>query len=299
MSELELFALIIGIFGAFFYGISVLVYKQEEHNVSYLWIDGIKMWVSLIIFTPFILLFSIDKILAIPTEKVLLLILAIFFGAVSADLLYLYSMRFIGVSRAFPIAMTFPFFTYILSILFMGAQILLWRTVGLILVIIGITLLTEKEDEESINERNHVKGYLAAIFSSLSGAISAVIFEYTSQGLDIFAATYVELFGGSIILVIFILIGIHKHPNWHPKNLKRESIFKVVAAAFIGMTLGYLFYNYSIQILGATIGTAIATGAPLFTTPISVAFLGEKFTRRLVPGTIITVVGVWLVLLGI
>lgn len=299
MGEAELFALIIGIFGAFFYGLSVLIYKREEKNVSYLWIDGIKMWVSLVIFTPFILLFYVDKVLSIPSEKIIMLSIAIFFGAVSADLLYLYSMRFIGVSRAFPIAMTFPFFTYILSIIFMGAEILLWRTIGLILVITGITLLTEKENVESLETKNELKGYSAAILSSLSGAISAVLFEYTSQGLDIFAATYVELIAGSVILAVFMIFGIKKHPEWHPMKLNRNSVVKVSIAAVFGMTLGYLFYNYSIQILGATIGTAIATGAPLFTTPVSVIFLKEKFTKRLIPGTIITVLGVWLVLLGI
>ncbi|MFW9920650.1 MAG: EamA family transporter, partial [Candidatus Thorarchaeota archaeon] len=55
-------------------------------------------------------------------------------------------------------------------------------------------------------------------------------------------------------------------------------------------------YSYAVKFVGATITAVIVASAPVFTAPLSAIFLGEDVNRRVIVGTLMTILGVILVI---
>ncbi|MHA1442001.1 MAG: EamA family transporter, partial [Candidatus Heimdallarchaeota archaeon] len=82
--------------------------------------------------------------------------------------MYFTSLELIGLSKAYPIAMTYPLFTYIFEIAFLGADFSWPKLSGIVLVIIGVILISsskvngnngskEEEKIESVVEKDEEK----------------------------------------------------------------------------------------------------------------------------------------------
>ncbi len=78
----------------------------------------------------------------------------------------------------------------------------------------------------------------------------------------------------------------------------RRATKLVIIAGFFGMALGSLLYVTAVSYLGAAIMSVVASTAPLFAVPVSVFYLKEKLTRLAVVGIALTLLGVFMVILG-
>ncbi|MHA1739550.1 MAG: DMT family transporter [Candidatus Heimdallarchaeota archaeon] len=89
-------------------------------------------------------------------------------GIIIGNAMYFTSLELIGLSKAYPIAMTYPLFTYIFEIAFLGADFSWPKLSGIVLVIIGVILISsskvngnngskEEEKIESIVEKEQEK----------------------------------------------------------------------------------------------------------------------------------------------
>lgn len=72
----------------------------------------------------------------------------------------------------------------------------------------------------------------------------------------------------------------------------------VSIAGLFGYGVASLLYVASIKLVGATIGAVIGSTAPLFALPISMIYLREKVTWKGLVGTMATIIGIWLVVVG-
>ena len=72
----------------------------------------------------------------------LLLFFAAVLGIIIGNALYFTSLELIGLSKAYPIAMTYPLFTYIFEIAFLGENFKISKLSGIVLVIIGVILIS-------------------------------------------------------------------------------------------------------------------------------------------------------------
>lgn len=133
---------VIGLIGAALYGLSVVAYRYQADGIRPVAISSIKMFVAL----PFMVIMTIllpglgSAIL--PLTTILLLSISVIFGAVIGDTIYLWSQERIGVSYAFPIAMSFPIITFFLTVGFLGEPLILSRLAGAIIAVIGIILIS-------------------------------------------------------------------------------------------------------------------------------------------------------------
>ena len=82
-----------------------------------------------------------------------------------------------------------------------------------------------------------------------------------------------------------------------PSPTKKAS--KVIfAAALLGMTIGSIFYTYTVKLIGASVAALLGSTSPLFAVPISIYYLNEVFNRKSLIGVLLTVVGVALVVIA-
>lgn len=80
------------------------------------------------------------------------LLLSISFGQILGDTAYFYAQKMIGTTIALSIAMTFPLFTFVLSLLFFHTHFSWLFFIGMPLVIVGVIFISfgKQEDQQSL-----------------------------------------------------------------------------------------------------------------------------------------------------
>jgi len=302
--ELFLTGVFMGLLGAALFGFSNVVYKSQSNEIQPIAINTYKMWIALPVMAVLVLLLLYPTGFNVPLGAVPFLAASIIIGAGVGDLLYLTSQSRIGVSRAFPIAMTFPIITYFFSILILGEALLLTRLAGVILAILGISIITREqarqhqeipEHAEGPSQRRlHLIGVLLAILAALSWASATVILQIGLVGTDPIDSNLIRILIGSLFLLPLFLIA---RRQGMPMPTMRATKY-VVIAGFFGMGIGSILYVNAVFFTGAAVTSVIAATAPLFALPFTIVFLKERVTLLILLGTILTISGVWLVVLG-
>ena len=286
----------IGLLTAFFWGISTNVYKSQSDDATPLAISSIKMWFAFVFMMVIIILPFRTTPFFVPINSLVFLIASVTIGLVIGDLVYLTAQERIGVSYAFPITSVYPITTYIIAIFLVGESIIPLRFVGVIIAILGVSLISsEQAAEEDATKKRDLIGIGLAIFAALCWSLGSVFLQIGVTGIDPIDANFVRMAFGSAIFIP-ILLGARKQGMPMPPS---KSTRIIIIGGFLGMSLGTLFYTYSIALIGASVAALLGSTAPLFALPISFFFLKEKYTGKSLLGALLTVLGVVLVVMAV
>ncbi|OLS23624.1 MAG: hypothetical protein ThorAB25_24350 [Candidatus Thorarchaeota archaeon AB_25] len=287
-----------GIASSALYAIAVVIYKSQHEEIRPLTITAFRMWIVLPFMTLIGLLQFIVTPLVISIESVSLLAIVILFSVVIGDTVYFMSQERIGVSFAFPIAMSFPILTYFLAIIFLNDTLVLSRLLGIIIAISGIILISrdQKEEEENQKEKSHLDMYGTglAILTAILYATATVILEASISDIDPISANFVMILCGSIAFVP--LFGFAMSKGMQMPSRRASKI--VAITGILDMGMAFFLSVVSVKYVGATIAAVLSSVAPLFAVPISVVFLDEHGTRKTSIGVLATVIGIILVIIG-
>jgi drug/metabolite transporter (DMT)-like permease len=237
--------------------------------------------------------------LAISLSAIVLLSISILLTAVIADTVYFMSQERIGVSFAFPIAMSFPILTYFFAIVFLSDALVLSRLFGIIVTILGIILISrdQKERENNLEEKSNLDifGTSLAILAAILYAAGTVILEAGIGDIDPISANFVMILCGSIAFVP--LFSIAKYRGMEMPSRRASKI--VAITGILDMGFAFFLIVVAVKYVGATIAAVLSSVAPMFAVPISVIFLNEHATRKTSIGVLATVIGIMFVILGI
>ncbi|MFW9794570.1 MAG: DMT family transporter, partial [Candidatus Thorarchaeota archaeon] len=219
-------------------------------------------------------------------------------GAVIGDTVYLWSQERIGVSYAFPIAMSFPIITFFMTVGFLGEPLILSRLGGAIIAVIGVILISNEQNRSQNADNPERKldalGILGAILTALLYATGTTILQVGVEGVDPIAANLIRMLVGSIAFIPIVAVA--RYTGMGKPTARATK--RVIIAGFFGMAVGSLFYVTAVAMIGAAIMSVIASTAPLFAIPVSVLILKEKVTTVAVFGILATIAGVFLVIMG-
>ncbi|MHA2078827.1 MAG: EamA family transporter [Candidatus Thorarchaeota archaeon] len=263
-----------GIASSALYAIAVVIYKSQHEEIRPLTITAFRIWIVLPFMTLLGLLQFIVAPLIISIETVALLAIVILLSVVMADTVYFMSQERIGVSFAFPIAMSFPILTYFLAIIFLSETLVLSRFIGIIVAVSGIILISGDQNggEEKQKEKSHLDKYGIglAVLAAIGYATATVILEASISDIDPISA-----------------------------NPSRRASKIVGITGILDMGMAFFLSVVSVKYVGATIAAVVTSVAPLFAVPISVVFLKEHGTRKTSLGVLATVIGIILVIIGL
>ncbi len=291
-----------GFLGAALYALSVVVYRSQADEIRPVAVSSIKMWVA----WPFMLVMTIllpgFSATFLPLTTILILGTSVMFGAVVGDTIYLWSQERIGVSYAFPIAMSFPILTFFLTVVFLNEPLILSRLAGAVIAVIGVIMISNEQNrnqEKSEIEGESPKGIdlwgiAGAVATMVLYATGTTLLQVGIEGVDPIAGNLIRVSFGSVAFVPMVVVARRTGMTWPTRHATKL----VVIAGFFGMALGSLLYVTAVSYLGAAIMSVVASTAPLFAVPVSVFYLKEKLTRLAVVGIALTLLGVFMVILG-
>jgi DME family drug/metabolite transporter len=287
-----------GLLASAIYAVSVVVYKSQSDSIRPLAISSIKMWVALAFMTALVVLPIDSEPFYVPQEALAYLVVSVIFGAVLGDYFYLTAQERIGVSYAFPIAMSFPIFTYLLAIAVGLEEPLLSRSVGILLAVIGVILISKEQgqdDDHSVKRNLDKIGIGLALLVAIFYAMGAILLQVGVENVSPIDGNFVRVAFGSVAFIPMFLVAKHRGMSTPPKR----TIKIIAVAGLFGMGLGSLLYVSTVKFVGAAVTSVIGSLSPLFALPISIIFLKERITRVAMIGVAVTIAGVILVVLGV
>ena len=192
-----------------------------------------------------------------------------------------------------------PVFALALGIAFRGKRPNMWVSLGTPLVVAGLLLMFITAGANgTVNRAMTAKnlGYFLAVAGAATFATRDVISRHVLSGISppLVAAGFALLIGGAMLLTI-----IHRQVLNTIRNLPPQYIaICCIAGIFQGIAIGALFLALSRA--PVTVVSPINASSPLITLALAHIFLRrlENLSWTLVPGTLISVGGVVLVVLG-
>ncbi len=240
-----------------------------------------------------------------------------FIGYGIGDTIYILALKRLGMQRTFPVTMAlFISMTVAGGVVLLGEPLTWGLPSGAALIGTGIYLIVipGKGTNElvpqvvpadsavaTLVEQPSGTAFAAAGFSGYALLVlvgvfwaAATLWLASAKGdLGAIAAGAVRTPAGAVALLAFAA-------TMQPRELRapfrnRNHILGIVAAGIVGTAFGSLMYVYAVVTAGAARTAVLSATSPLLALPLSMMFLGERFTRRIGLGTVCCVSGILLV----
>ncbi|MHB9033391.1 MAG: DMT family transporter [Anaerolineae bacterium] len=278
-------------------GTSIILRILSRRLDAYV-VNGLRSlagWVVVIIITLFTGGFADWHLLS--GSRLFFLIVPGILGGVFGDALYVYSLKAIGISRAFPISNTYPLFTVLLSALVLGERITWLTGLGMVFVLLGVYIVAKPRgrvvaEPEILTKAALVKGILLALGTAIIWGSTAVMLAHGLEGIDSALANTVRV---PSVALIALFVAARKGNIAEVKTMSVNTLVLLVIAGALGWGIGSWFFTSALQLAGASKTSIIGAAAPLFAVPLSMIFLHEKPGRLTIVGTFMTVLGIALV----
>lgn len=200
----------------------------------------------------------------------------------------------IGAARGTALRSTHPLFSTLLALTLLGETATVPVLTGILLVVVGITLISWREEKRIASARWWHGGY------SIGGAFTAAAVHNIAR-FSLKSAAYPILFAaivGAVSLVTFAgyltLAGGSNQPVWDRRAMK-----PFLAAAVLE-NMGFLLFNVALSVGPVVLVTPMVATQPMWVLVYTVVFLRgiEMITVRTAGGSLAVVAGTLAITLG-
>ncbi|MBI2886584.1 MAG: DMT family transporter [Chloroflexi bacterium] len=238
-----------------------------------------------------------DGVSQIPWAQAAGLVAGAFIGMAGGDTSYIRSLGLLGVARSFPLSTAgYILLAFLFAAVFLGEPVTWESVLGAVALLGGIWLVVRASGSaidaaDKLTPEATRQGLLYAGIAALCWAVTTTILKLALEGIDVLSANIIR-----IPLVALVLTG----AAWRVYGIDlaaydRRTVLVSALAGMLGIGVGSIFFLYAIQEAGAAKTAVLSSTSPLFAAVLAVAFLGERVSGALALGTLLSVVGVWLV----
>jgi drug/metabolite transporter (DMT)-like permease len=279
---------------AMLWAFAVIFYKKAGDHFSAYEMNLFKSTLVLFLMIPTVL---VTDGIAIPTMtqyQFWIILTSGFVGIMLADFFYLRALQLIGASLTGITGSLYSPFVVGLSLLFLGEHLSFWQYIGMILVIAGVILVGYRKKSLLI-EHPPIKGFIYAVLAVFFTALGIVIIKPVSNELPFFWIILLRSFGGYITMVFYGIV--------MRKSLSISHVIKakggawLILGALIGQYLSMMIWVAGYKYTSASIASILNETASIFILILSWLILKEELTKRKIVGVLITITGVFFILL--
>jgi drug/metabolite transporter (DMT)-like permease len=230
------------------------------------------------------------------------------------DTLYIAALNRLGMQRTFPVSMALYIgLTVVFGVLLLGEPFTWGLPIGALLIGAGTWfIIAPAPPNEPAPPPSADAGPVAlappvglpppglAGYALLGGvgvtwAAATLWLAAASGDLGAIAAGTIRTPAGAVALLGFAL-AFQRRALVAPFR-SRAHLGAIALAGVVGTTIGSLLYVYAVVTAGAARTAILSSTSPLLALPLSIVFLGERLTRRILAGTLLCVAGIVLVVL--
>jgi len=239
------------------------------------------------------------ELATLPRDSLLLAGISGIVGLCLGDTLYLFSLALIGVSRAVPISCIYPLFTTFFAALFLGEEVTLFLLLGTVIIVVGVWLVSqERTGLSSVTRSVLFKGVFIALVAAVVWPVSIILMDHAlelSQMTTLDSAFVVNTARMLATTLLFLALSPLIDQQLHFMKLKRKTWILLASGGIIALGLGWVLLAVSVSYIETSRAVPISSVSPLFATLIGAFFLKEKVTLRIFAGSVLIVLGTFVV----
>ncbi|MCX7874989.1 MAG: DMT family transporter [Melioribacteraceae bacterium] len=283
---------------AFLWSMTSIAFSEASRRVGSFYVNVTRM---ILAFTYLLItIIIIQAPFNLSLKQIILLIISGFIGLVFGDTFLFNAYRLIGARLSMLVMSSSPAFAALLAYLFLGESISVIGVLGILVTIIGISIVVLKREEKpTSNYKVDFNGIFYALLGSIGQAVGLIFAKlaFNEGEINGFVATFVRISSALILIIpISTLTNRYSHPIKTFKNNKKGLIFTIIGS-FIGPYLGITFSLISISHTKVGIASTIMATVPIIMLPMVYFYYKEKLTWFSVLGAFLAVAGVALLFL--
>ncbi|MEM2911032.1 MAG: DMT family transporter [Candidatus Bathyarchaeia archaeon] len=278
--------------------VSAVLYKEALAEVKPLAANTARcVGTSVLLISFLVLVGKIGILTGLPTYVVFLACVSGLIGLGLGDTLYLSSLKILGVARAVPITCTYPLFSLVWAVLLAGENVTLQVVFAAVVIVLGIWLLSREGDVnmEKVHKNLLIKGAVIALLTAVVWSVSISLVNLAmKQTPDLehaFAINILRITALAAFLIVFTPM-VQKGVGF--LKMGRKTWAMVLSGGIIAIGLGWFLLTLSFSYIPESQAVPISSTTPLFSTLSGIVFLREKVTAKVAIGSMMIVVGTFL-----
>ena len=285
---------------ALVWAVAGLLLKPLSVKFHPLFLNNVRCIATALLFASFLLTMGrFTPLSRVPFSSGVLTIAGTFIAIGIGESLFVLSLRYIDLSRAYAISLCgYPVVTLAIGLSFLREEISGLALLGVMMVLIGLYLIAFPTSailvRFSFTSSRERTGLILVLLSVLAYGVGTALIKLGIQGLDLVLANFLRYSGTAILLLPFTFF------HWVGLKMEKGTWHNLSLAAVSGVLsfgVGGILFLLAIDKLGAAMTSVLSSTSPLFLLPMSVFFLRERVTPKLAVGVVLAVLGICLVFL--
>ena len=275
---------------------STTILKFLTAKIDAVPLNTLRLWIGSVIILSLVFIWGRgDDLIHTP-------FLSLFFVAISGilalaigDTIFIKSLAFIDVSRAFPIGQcTFLLLTMIVALLFLEESFTWFNIMGAGLVVVGVYLVAVpgNKAKTSSYRATNAKGVILALMTSLAWTAGAATLKLGVSQMDSLVAAAIRIPASAIAITSLVISRSGKREILQFKKYGSRNMALALGAGALSYGVASVGYVAAMQLIGAGKTVLITAVAPIFILPFSILLLKERPTTYAKVGIMISVFGV-------
>jgi len=280
--------------------VSALFYRKALEEASPISANIIRLTLTgSILLLLLVFLGKLAVLTTLPLELVLLASASGIIGLGLGDTLYFMSLKWIGVARAVPLTCIYPLFSVLWAVFLVGERITLAVVLGAVVIVLGILFLGQDSQANTTYTRKAlIVGMVIALATAAVWSVSITMMDVAvKESPDIDHALIINTI--RVITVAAVLLA--SSPIIDRKlgflKVRKRTVVALIAGGIAALGVGWFFLSYSFTVTSQARAVPISSTTPLFSTLAGILLLREKVTAHNVFGSIMVVVGIFLLFL--
>lgn len=129
---------------------------------------------------------------------------------------------------------------------------------------------------------------IALIITNIIWGSAAPIFKWSLENIEPFTLAFLRFFIAALILLPFVL---------NKLTIQKKDYFTLILLSILGITLNISFFFIGLKFSSSINAPVIASSGPIFLILGSLLFLKEKLKAKVLTGTLISLIGVLIIIL--
>jgi len=231
-----------------------------------------------------IILFAFGKagaVAALPTEAIVVIVASGLIGLGIGDTLYMFGLNSVGVSRAVPLASSYPLFSLVWATFLLGEPIAAPAVLGAFMILFGIWLLSRERDRSAADEKGKsaLRGVVVSLGAAVSWSVSITLMNVavTTASVNSIDANYAVVTTRIAAIAVFLLVFAPVlDRNRDFLKVKRSTLIELCVGGLVANGIGWLLMNYSFLNILEAQAVPISSTTPLFSAIAGFALFHEN-----------------------
>lgn len=283
------------------WAISAIMYKEALFKTKPVSANIVRLVCTSIILVAYLAIIGkFGVLMNLPAYAVVLACVSGIIGLGFGDTLYMMSLKLIGVARAVPITCVYPLFNLLWAVFLVEEPITLSVILGAVTIVFGIWLLRQETDAGTAETEKKilVKGVAYALATAVMWSVSITMIDMAvtlpeTSSLD--HALAINTIRVAAIAVSLLVSAPIIDRGFGFLKMQRKTLAALIFGGIVALGLGWFFLTYSFTNTSESRAVPISSTTPLFSTLSAIIFLHERVTAKNALGSILIVVGVFLI----